>query len=156
MHLLTRSNFDGLVCAVLLSEKGIISDYSFVHPKDIQDNKIEVNGEIIADLPYHKNCSLWFDHHSSESERLNMSELNFKGKTDVSASTSQVIWDYYGGDKAFRPILKEQLKAVNQSDSARMTANDILNPRDWILLSFIMDSRTGLGRFHDYKVRHHH
>ena len=71
MRLLTRSDFDGLACAVLLVEKGIVDSYKFVHPKDVQDGKVEVTPhDVLANIPYVSGCGLWFDHHSSEDERL--------------------------------------------------------------------------------------
>lgn len=153
MRLLTRSDFDGLGCAVLLKEVGVIDDIKFVHPKDIQDGKIEVTeNDLLANIPYVKGCGLWFDHHSSEEERKAYGE--FKGVSDTSArSAARVIYKYYGGDKKFTDShIRNLVAAVDKADSADFTAEEILNPKGWVLLSFIMDPRTGLGRYKDYKI----
>ncbi|MEZ4526276.1 MAG: exopolyphosphatase [Desulfobacterales bacterium] len=153
MRLLTRSDFDGLGCAVLLKEVGVIDDIKFVHPKDIQDGKIEVTeNDLLANVPYVKGCGLWFDHHSSEEERKAYG--SFKGVSDTSApSAARVIYNYYGGDKKFTDShIRNLVAAVDKADSADFGAEEILNPEGWVLLSFIMDPRTGLGRYKDYKI----
>jgi nanoRNase/pAp phosphatase (c-di-AMP/oligoRNAs hydrolase) len=156
MRLLTRSDFDGLVCAVLLVEKGIVDEYKFVHPKDVQDGKIETTAnDVLANIPYIQGCGLWFDHHSSEDERLKTGELNFEGEVRSAPSAAQVIWDYYGGSNTFKKNLLPLLEAVNKTDSGSLSREEILNPEDWIILSFIMDARTGLGRFKDYRISNH-
>ncbi|MBF0573204.1 MAG: exopolyphosphatase [Desulfamplus sp.] len=153
MRLLTRSDFDGLGCAALLKEKGIIDDIKFVHPKDIQDGKIEVDeNDVLANIPYVKGCGLWFDHHSSEMERQAYGQYN--GVSIPSAlSAARVIYEYYGGEKVFNNShLNELVKAVDKADSGNFTADEILNPKGWDLLSFVMDPRTGLGRYRDYRI----
>ncbi len=153
MKLLTRSDFDGLACAVLLVEKGIVDRFKFVHPKDIQDGKVAVTkDDVLANVPYVEGCGLWFDHHASEEERLEIEKMNFEGASRPAPSAAQVIWDYYGGEKTFGKHFLAQLEAVNKSDSANLTKDEILNPDGWILLSFLMDPRTGLGRFSDYRI----
>jgi len=156
MRLLTRSDFDGLVCAVLLVEKGIVDEYTFVHPKDVQDGKVQATAnDVLANIPYVPGCGLWFDHHSSEDERLKTGELKFEGEVRAAPSAAQVIWDYYGGSNTFDKRLLPMLEAVNKTDSGNLTKEEILNPEDWIILSFIMDPRTGLGRFKDYRISNH-
>lgn len=153
MRLLTRSDFDGLGCAVLLKEVDMIDDIKFVHPKDIQDGKIEVNSnDILANIPYVEGCGLWFDHHSSEEERKAFGD--FKGVSDPSArSAAGVIYKYYGGEEKFPgKYFKELVTAVDKADSADFTKEEILDPKGWVLLSFIMDPRTGLGRYRDYRI----
>jgi nanoRNase/pAp phosphatase (c-di-AMP/oligoRNAs hydrolase) len=153
MRLLTRSDFDGLVCAVLLSEKEIVDEYQFVHPKDIQDGTLEVTAnDVLANVPYHPSCGLWFDHHASEDVRLELDKLDFQGASYYAASAAQVIWDYYGGEKVFGRRFLPLLEAVNKTDSANLTSEEIVNADGWILLSFMMDPRTGLGRFSDYRI----
>jgi len=153
MRLVTRSDFDGLVCAVLLEENNIIDDYKFVHPKDVQDGKVAVDkNDVLANIPFVEGCGLWFDHHSSEYERLEMGEMKFEGAVEMAPSAAQVIWDYYGGESTFGEKLVPLLEAVNKTDSGNLTAEEILNPEGWILLSYIMDARTGLGRFQDYRI----
>ena len=153
MRLLTRSDFDGLASAVLLVENGIIDTYKFVHPKDVQDGKVAVtSNDVLANIPYVAGCGLWFDHHASEDERLEIEKLSFEGACRPAPSSAQVIWDYYGGEKTFKKHLLPLLDAVNKSDSGNLTREEILNPKGWILISFLMDPRTGLGRFRDYRI----
>ncbi|QTA91008.1 exopolyphosphatase [Desulfonema magnum] len=153
MRLLTRSDFDGLVSAVLLVEKGVVDEYKFVHPKDVQDGKVEVTtNDVMANIPYVSGCGLWFDHHASEEERLEIEKLEFEGDCRPAPSAAQVIWDYYGGEETFGKHFLPLLEAVNKSDSGNLTREEILNPEGWILLSFVMDPRTGLGRFSDYRI----
>jgi hypothetical protein len=142
-----------LGCAVLLKEVGIIDDIKYVHPKDIQDNKIEVTeNDVLANVPYVKGCGLWFDHHSSEEERKEYGE--YEGVSDPSApSAARVIFNHYGGEEKFSSNhLKELVTAVDRADSAKFNIEEILEPSGWALLSFIMDPRTGLGRYRDYRI----
>jgi len=151
MRLLTRSDFDGLACAALLKEAGIVNEMKFVHPKDIQDGIIEVTkNDVLANIPYVEGCGLWFDHHSSEEERRAYGK--FEGASYSAPSAAQVIYDHYGGKKRFSSKFDELMEAVNKSDSGQLTKDDILNPKGWILLSYIMDPRTGLGRYRDYRI----
>jgi len=151
VRLLTRSDFDGLACAVLLKDAGIIDDRAFVHPKDIQDGMIKVTeNDVLANVPFDAGCGLWFDHHSSEEERLALKN-KYKGDSRPAPSAARVIYDYYGGKEKFGH-LEEMMSAVDKSDSGQFTADEILNPKGWVLLSFIMDPRTGLGRFRDCRI----
>ena len=151
MRLLTRSDFDGLACAVLLNKVGIIDSYKFVHPKDLQDGLVEVNeNDCLANVPFVKGCGLWFDHHLSETER-NAYEGQYHGRSEIKPSCARVIYEYYGGESTFKG-LEEFIRAVDKVDSANLTIDDILKPRDYVLLGFIMDPRTGLGRFRDFRI----
>jgi nanoRNase/pAp phosphatase (c-di-AMP/oligoRNAs hydrolase) len=151
MRLLTRSDFDGLACAAILKEVGIIDNWMFVHPKDLQDGIIEVtDNDVLANVPYVEGCKMWFDHHSSESERLG-NDVRFEGESRLAPSAAGVIFDYYGGISKY-PHFKEMIKAVDNVDSGNLTIEEILNPTGWVLLGFIMDSRTGLGRFREFNI----
>ncbi len=153
MRLVTRSDFDGLGCAAVLKELGKIKDIKFVHPKDIQDGIIEINNnDILANIPYVKGCGMWFDHHSSEEERNAYQQ--FEGKCDpVAPSASRVIYDFYGGfAQLSNSHLDALIQAVDKADSGNFTQEEILNPTGWVLLSFVMDPRTGLGRYKDYRI----
>jgi nanoRNase/pAp phosphatase (c-di-AMP/oligoRNAs hydrolase) len=155
MRLITRSDFDGLVCAVLLVEAGIVDEYKFVHPKDVQDGIIKVTeNDVLTNIPYVPGCGLWFDHHSSEQERLKLDQqFHYKGLSKEAPSCARVIYDYYGGDERFKKFETNGLMTgVDKSDSGQLTLDEILNPKGWILLSFIMDPRTGLGRYRDYRI----
>ncbi|RPJ57350.1 MAG: exopolyphosphatase [Acidobacteria bacterium] len=155
MRLITRLDFDGIVCSVLLRERGVIDRYLFVHPKDVQDGKVEAMADdVVANVPYIPGCGLWFDHHSSEEERLELQKLEFKGSSRTAPSAAQVIWDYYGGVQGFGSRFLPLLWAVNKSDSAELTKEEILNPTGWILLSYLVDPRTGLGRFGQFRLDH--
>ncbi|MCU0285894.1 MAG: exopolyphosphatase [Acidobacteria bacterium] len=159
MRLITRSDFDGLVCGVLLVEAGIADAYEFVHPRDVVDGKVTVNAnDVLANIPFVPGCGLWFDHHISEWERLKLSqEFNYKGKSELAPSCARVIYNYYGGQARFARFDESGLMdAVDRSDSGQLTIEDIVNPTDWMLLSFIMDPRTGLGRYKDYRVSNYH
>jgi len=151
MRLLTRSDFDGLACGALLLYLGIIDDWKFVHPKDIQDGLVTAtDNDILANIPYLPGCKLWFDHHSSETERLG-GDAYFEGVSCNAPSCARVIYDYYGGDDKLGRFA-EMIRYVDKVDSANLTIDEITNPRGWVLLGFIMDPRTGLGRFRDFTI----
>lgn len=151
-RLITRSDFDGLVCAVLLKEMNLIDDIKFVHPKDMQDGKIEVTeNDITTNLPYVEGIYLSFDHHLSETIRVNGKKDNHIIYPDA-PSAARVVYDYYGGKEKFPNISDEMMKAVDKADAAQFTKEDILNPKGWELLSFMMDARTGLGRFREFRI----
>jgi oligoribonuclease NrnB/cAMP/cGMP phosphodiesterase (DHH superfamily) len=150
MRLLTRSDFDGICCAVLLKELGLMDEMVYAHPKDLQDGKIAVgSNDILANVPYVPGCGLWFDHHSSEKERLSLSG-QFKGKSAMAPSAARVVYDYYGPEKLSR--FEEMLHYVDKVDSARLSEDEILNPAGWVLLGFICDPRTGLGYHKNYRI----
>lgn len=151
MRLLTRSDFDGLICAVLLKEAGVIDSWKFVHPKDMQDGIVEVSqNDVLANVPFVSGCGLWFDHHSSEQERLEMKD-QYQGDSRMAPSAARIIYEYYGGAEKY-PGYEEMMLGVDKADSGQLTVDEVLNPQRWILLSFIMDPRTGLGRFQDYRI----
>jgi nanoRNase/pAp phosphatase (c-di-AMP/oligoRNAs hydrolase) len=151
-RLVTRSDFDGLVCAVLLKEMGLIDDILFVHPKDMQDGKIEITDrDITTNLPYVAGAHLAFDHHLSETIR-NTGDRPNHIITASAPSAARVVFDYYGGKKAFPRVSDEMMAAVDQADSAQYSRIDILHPEKWTLLNYLMDARTGLGRFRDFRV----
>ena len=150
-RLVTRSDFDGLVCAVLLKELGILDEIKFVHPKDMQDGKVEITGrDITTNLPYVEGAHLVFDHHLSETMRVGEKPNHIIDPKAPSAA--RVVYDYYGGKERFPTISDEMMLAVDQADSAQYQRDDILNPNGWTLLNFIMDARTGLGRFREFRV----
>ena len=155
MRLVTRSDFDGLACAVLLVEAEIVDDYLFVHPKDLQDGKVAVTAnDVLANVPYVPGCGLWFDHHSSERERQALGEkFQYKGRSAIVSSCARVIYDFYGGAARFGKYdASGMMAAVDKTDSGQLSLDEILQPQDWVLLSFIMDPRTGLGRYRDYRI----
>ena len=155
MRLLTRSDFDGFVCAAILQELGIVDEIIYVHPKDLQDGKIEVTeNDVLANVPFLEGCGLWFDHHSSEHERLQL-EGKFTGASELAPSAAQVIYNYYKKNEANAEKLEkfeELVKIVGIADSAEFTQEDIISPQGWTMLAFIADPRTGLGYKRNFRI----
>jgi len=150
-RLITRSDFDGLVCAVLLKHLNMIDDIKFVHPKDMQDGKIEVtDNDISTNLPYVPGVHLAFDHHLSETIRNEKVENHIIDPEAPSAA--RVVWQHYGGLEAFPAEWNDMMEAVDRGDSAQFNKDQVLNPKDWDLLNFLMDARTGLGRFREFRI----
>ncbi|HOO63646.1 MAG TPA: exopolyphosphatase [Synergistaceae bacterium] len=153
MRLLTRSDFDGLMCAVLLKELGLYEEIKYVHPKDIQDGKVEVSSEdMLVNIPFVPGCGMWFDHHTSEEERGLMKEHAFEGSSWPAPSCARVVYEYYGGDTGTLGRFRSMISWADKCDSAQFTREEILNPKGWVLLSFIMDPRTGLGYHKEYRI----
>ncbi|GLS46773.1 exopolyphosphatase [Methylobacterium brachythecii] len=152
-RLVTRSDFDGLVCGMLLREAGLIDDIKFVHPKDMQDGIVPITDrDIITNLPYVAGCHMAFDHHSSEAKRAG-GEMRANHVIDPNApSAARVVYDYYGGAAAFPKIGADLMAAVDKADSAQFSREEILDPKGWVLMNFLMDSRTGLGRFRSFRI----
>lgn len=151
-RLITRSDMDGLVCAILLKDLGIIDDILFAHPKDMQDGLIDVSSnDITTNLPYVEGVAVAFDHHASEAERVKGNPDNHVITPDA-PSAARVVYDYFDGPEGFPNISTDMMEAVDKADSASFSKEDILKPAGWDLLSFIMDSRTGLGRFRDFNI----
>jgi len=151
-RLVTRSDFDGLVCAVLLEELELIDDILFVHPKDMQDGRVDIsNIDITTNLPYVPGVHLAFDHHHSEVERVGEKLDNHIIDPDA-PSAARVVYDYYGGQEAFPKIDVDLMDAVDKGDSAQFSKEEVLKPEGWPLLNFLMDARTGLGRFRGFRI----
>jgi nanoRNase/pAp phosphatase (c-di-AMP/oligoRNAs hydrolase) len=151
-RLVTRSDFDGLVCAVLLRVLDMIDEITFVHPKDVQDGVTEITErDILTNLPFAPGAHLVFDHHHSETLRNTGDRSNHIIDPDA-PSAARVIYDHYGGAERFPEISDELMRAVDQADSADYALHDILDPQGWTLLNFLMDSRTGLGRFREFRI----
>jgi nanoRNase/pAp phosphatase (c-di-AMP/oligoRNAs hydrolase) len=151
-RLVTRSDFDGLVCAVLLKHLGMIEEILFVHPKDMQDGKIAISeSDITTNLPFVAGVHLAFDHHLSETIRNTGERKNHIIHPDA-PSAARVVYDYYGGAKAFPAAWGEMMAAVDKGDAAQFNREEVLNPQGWDLLNFLMDARTGLGRFRDFRI----
>lgn len=151
MRLITRSDFDGLACGALLKEAGIIDSWKFAHPKDLQDGLVEVTeNDCLANVPYVEGCGLWFDHHSSEHERKSL-EGKYKGESRITPSCARIIYEYYGGKERFSHF-DDMMEAVDKVDSGNLTLNDIQNPTGWVLIGFLMDPRTGLGRWRNFTI----
>jgi len=154
MRLVTRSDFDGLACAMMLRELDIVDEIKFVHPKDVQDGKVELSqNDITTNLPYDPRVALAFDHHESEVDRLKALETGGKLIIDPNArSAARVVYDYYGGKETFPRVSDDLMTAVDKGDSADFTLDEILHPTGWVLLHYLMDPRTGLGRFRNFRI----
>jgi nanoRNase/pAp phosphatase (c-di-AMP/oligoRNAs hydrolase) len=151
-RLVTRSDFDGLVCAALLKQLDLLEDILFVHPKDVQDGKVELTtGDITTNVPYRPEVHLAFDHHASEMLRLPDEQAN-RVIVPEAASAARVVFEHFGGAGRFPRVSAELMEAVDRADSADFDAADVLDPQGWVLLSFLMDPRTGLGRFRDFRI----
>ena len=153
-RLVTRSDFDGLVCAMILKDKGLIDEIKFVHPKDVQDGKVELSeNDITTNLPFDERAGLVFDHHESELTRNAQAKNKERYIIDPDAkSAARVVYDYYGGKEGVPNVTEEIMEAVDKGDSADFTLEEILDPKGWVLMNFLMDARTGLGRFHDFRI----
>ncbi len=151
-RLVTRSDFDGLVCAALLKELGVLESILFVHPKDVQDGKVELTADdVTTNLPYSQEVAMSFDHHSSEDLRVTDAAGNRVADRHAD-SAARVVYDYFGGAERFPRVSDEMMEAVDKADAAKFEPEEILDPQGWILLSFLMDPRTGLGRFRDFRI----
>lgn len=152
-RLVTRSDFDGLVCAVLLKELDLIDDIKFVHPKDMQDGVIQISpNDITTNLPYVPGCHIAFDHHLSEISRSGDNTKNNHIIDPKAPSAARVVYDYYGGREVFPDAWDDMMAAVDKADAAQFSQDEILNPEGWVLLNYLMDSRTGLGRFREFRI----
>ncbi|MFN7151718.1 MAG: exopolyphosphatase [Microthrixaceae bacterium] len=152
-RLLTRSDMDGLVCALLLKELDLLGEIEFHHPKDVQDGKVAVTDrDILTNLPYVDGCGMCFDHHASELIRNGGADLPGYILEPDAKSAARVVYDHFGGAARFPRINPELMSAVDKADAADFTMDDVLEPTGWELLSFLMDARTGLGRFREFRV----
>ncbi|MBQ6966460.1 MAG: exopolyphosphatase [Lachnospiraceae bacterium] len=154
MRLVTRSDFDGLVCAMILKEIKLVDEIKFVHPKDVQDGKVDLNSDdITTNLPYDERVGLCFDHHESELSRKSDAVGSGKWVIEGEAkSAARVVHNYYKDKYDLSRISDEIMTAVDKGDSADFTIDEVKNPKDWVLMNFLMDARTGLGRFHDFRI----
>jgi len=151
-RLVTRSDFDGLVCAALLKEMELLDGMKFVHPKDVQDGLVELGArDITTNLPYVPGVRLAFDHHHSETLRVPGEHQNLIIMPEA-LSAARVVYEYFGGAPRFPNVSEELMQAVDKADSALFSPDEIRAPHGWILLSFLMDPRTGLGRFRDFRI----
>lgn len=148
MRLVTRGDLDGVVSAVLITEIEKIDSIELIHPQDITDKRFSItNNDIMANLPYHPECSLWFDHHEL-TESNAKPPVSFKGRHKIAPSVARVIYEYYSSDKLKR--YEHLVSETDRFDSAHLEPEDITDPKDIILLGFTIDSRSGIGAFKEY------
>ena len=152
-RLVTRSDFDGLVCAMLLKQMDMIDDILFVHPKEMQDGNVPVTDrDITTNLPYVPGAGMVFDHHSSELIRMGGEKPDNYIIDPEADSAARVVYDHFGGKERFPNVSEDIMTAVDKADAARFSDDDILYPKGWDLLSFLMDPRTGLGNFKTFTI----
>ena len=153
MRLITRADFDGMACAALLTDVGTADEYKFVHPREVQHGEVPVtSNDVLANVPFAEGCGLWFDHHSSEQERLKVKNLDQFGVSRHAPSAAQVIWEHYGGEKVFGKHFNPLINAVNKTDSADLRLDEILQAKKWVLLYFIIDPRTNLEKLEKFRI----
>jgi hypothetical protein len=166
MRLVTRADFDGIVCGSLITLMEAIDSYLFVEPKFMQDGDVDIRrGDVIANLPYHPNCTLWFDHHITNAPawraHTGMSEATTivpgKGGFRIAPSAARVVYEYYtegnrqqaiGNRKIEERIkileterMKYLLEEADKVDAAQLTPEDVLHPAGYVLLSMTIDGK---------------
>ena len=151
MRLVTRSDFDGLVCGMVLKEAGIIDSAQFVHPKDLQDGIFKAEAtDVLCNVPYVPGCGMWFDHHITEADRVGWTP-GVPGVSKAAPSCAGIVYEYFGGEEKY-PQFKDLIAAADKVDSGQLTLEDVRNPQGWVLIGFLTDPRTGLGRFHNFRI----
>jgi nanoRNase/pAp phosphatase (c-di-AMP/oligoRNAs hydrolase) len=153
MRLVTRGDLDGLTSAVIITMKEQIDDLLLVHPQDITDRIVEIGpNDILANLPYDPRCGMWFDHHLLTDSNAKPDE-GFKGRYRIAPSAARLVYEYYLEKDPNDPDLIRLARLVDETDrldAAQLTPDDVENPRDYILLGYTIDGRTGLGSFDEY------
>jgi hypothetical protein len=150
MRLVTRGNLDGLTCAVLIDHAERIDTIELIHPQDITDDKFKVQpGDILANLPFHPNCHKWFDHHSA-TRTYEKPPTKFAGRYGLAPSTARLVYDFYLWDNPGFNAFEDLVRETDRYDSANLSIEDVLDPKDYVLLGFTLDPRTGLGAFEEY------
>ncbi len=150
-RLVTRGDFDGVVCGTLLKELEMIDDTLFVEPADMQAGRVDVGpNDIVSNLPYMENAHMCFNHHVSEVERVGTRDNLVLDS--LAPSAARVIYNHFGGKEGFPEISEELMDAVDQADSAQYTEEDILAPSEWTLLNFLVDPATGLDRVKTFSI----
>jgi nanoRNase/pAp phosphatase (c-di-AMP/oligoRNAs hydrolase) len=153
MRLVTRGDLDGLTSAVIITMKEQIGDILLVHPQDITDKAVDLReDDILVNLPYDPRPRMWFDHHLLTASNQSP-PANYKGSHRLAPSAARLVYEYYLAQSADDPALLRLEKLVDETDrldAALLTPDDVENPRDYILLGYTIDSRTGLGSFEEY------
>ena len=153
MRLVTRGDLDGLTSVIIITMKEPIDEIRLIHPQEITDKAIEITpDDILANVPYHPNCGMWFDHHLLTDSNEKPPET-FKGRYGLAPSAARLVYDYYRerdpNDEALKR-LETLVDETDRLDAAQLTPDDVEHPRDYILLGYTIDSRTGLGDFNTY------
>jgi hypothetical protein len=163
MRLVTRADFDGLVCGALITFMEEIDAYLFVEPKFMQDGVVEIrSGDIIANLPYHPACTLWFDHHvtNAESWRRHLGDQANpdrtiaigKGGFALAPSAAGIVYRYYlqrekelgnGDTLSLLSSARWQrlIEETDKIDAGELTPEDVLRPAGYVLVSMTADGK---------------
>jgi nanoRNase/pAp phosphatase (c-di-AMP/oligoRNAs hydrolase) len=153
MRLVTRGDLDGLTSAVIITAREPIDEILLVHPQDITDKRVEIRSDdILANVPYDPRCGMWFDHHLLTDSNEKPPQ-KFQGRYGLAPSAARLVYDYYcelHPNDAQLAKLDRLVYETDRLDSATLTPDDVENPRDYILLGYTIDSRTGLGSFEEY------
>jgi hypothetical protein len=153
MRLVTRGDLDGLTCAVLITSCEEIDEIVLIHPQDITDKRFAVtDDDVIANLPYASGCKKWFDHHLLTESNERPPHV-FDGRYGLAPSAARMVYDYYRSDHAEIQRFERLLAETDRLDSAQLNIDDVLEPKDYILLGYTLDPRTGLGGFQDYFMK---
>lgn len=150
MRLVTRGDMDGLTCAVLITSCEEIDDIQLAHPQDITEKRLFISDDdIIANLPYQSGCGKWFDHHLLTDANERPPE-QFDGRYGLAPSAARMVYEYYLGRCPDIQKYEHLLAETDRLDSAQLALDDVLEPKDYILLGYTLDPRTGLGAYEDY------
>ena len=137
VRIVTRPDFDGIVCATLIrASEPIDQPIKWAAPNDMQKGRVAITGDdIIANLPFHANCAMWFDHHYT-----NRIDQPFKGLYRIAPSAAGLVHEYYR-DRLTRDY-SELITATDKIDSADLNLDEILNPENYpyIILSMTVFS----------------
>lgn len=135
MRIVTRPDFDGIVCAVLLRQalESSLPIY-WIEPNDIHSGSADIrDGDIIANLPWHPHAYLWFDHHVS-----NKPSREVPGAFDIAPSAAGVIHKYYKRRHLLDSRFDELVDQTDMIDSADLTRQQVLAPEDYPYLILSM------------------
>jgi hypothetical protein len=153
MRLVTRGDLDGLTCAAIITSSEEIDEILLVHPQDVTDKRLAITqDDILANLPYQSGCGKWFDHHLLTESNERPPE-KFEGRYGLSPSAARVVYEYYVARNPRIQNYDRLLAETDRLDSAQLNIDDVLDPKDYILLGYTLDPRTGLGTYQDYFLR---
>ncbi len=141
MRLITRLDFDGLVCAAMIYKMERIEELQFANPKDIEEGRIDLDpglGDAIVHLPFHPFTRLWFHHHDFENIPAQQLE-NVRGKWGPAPSTAQLVYDFYASSDldAFKPLVE----IANNIGAVKLAEEDVISPKGWMLVNYVLDPR---------------
>ena len=138
MRIVTRPDFDGVVCAVLLRDAyGTELPILWAEPGDMQQGRVDVRpGDIVANLPFHKDCAMWFDHHFS-----NTPGRPFEGLFEMAPSAAGLVQRYFA-DRLTRNF-DRLVRETDKIDAAALSEDEVQFPEKYpyVLLSMTVSGR---------------